>query len=1127
MMLATLGAFVQGLIDAFKARVLAFPGIFEAEACLKTQLDAINDIGLLQDATIVITPNGVNENILHTVKGNTITAFPYNLMTYTENLLLWSLNASTRSTVSSLDPFGVAKDIVLMSETTANASHRYNSQATTILSSGVVYTGSVFLKKGSGATAPDIVQLYMNNGFNVASYANFNISTGVVTATNLCTATIDNTGLSTGWWRCTFTITSSVGSTNSSLNIAHVNNNPLATRAPLYVGVVTNNTFIFGAQLEIASSVTTYEPVIFTPILQQGYAQHTRSTTGYKVDSDGRVNEVPQANLIPFSDALNSWSNVNLTVGINALTAPDGTMTADSSTRTGVSNRHQIAVSSYYTLTPIDNYVVSTYVKKDTGTATILSISNQSSFTVLAANFNIATGTVSGTVGCTATMTDEGNGWYRCAIYTGPVALNNFMMNQNGVLSTIGCYLWGMQVTRGTVLQPYYPTVNRANTPRVDYTDGSCPDLLLEQATTNLLVRSEEFDNGSWTKSNITVVPNTDTAPNGLLVANTLTATANDGFIQQNGTFSNLNLIRIPSIYLKRKTGTGDIYLEQGHQNIICNINSSTWTRCTFVCLPLVSTTTIVGGNFTVTTVSPHNLVTGDSVRWVNLGTLSGSGTPNGVTATVTVTSPTQYTFTSGVNTSTNNSQHFVSYLKIRFQTLGDEVYAWGAQLETVATTLQNNYYEPTSYIPTTTATVTRGADILNLYKIRENNLLNNTFSLFWEVRKIGGGASQDYHIGLTDNPGGFASNYFIINGLPLGGRRGDNGVNLTLTSIGNYQPLSTNYYKGLITCNNGIFDVWIDGTKLSTSTMVNYDKLIALSLVTTSSGTFNGISRYKQVLGWNRVLNRSEIDLLFAYPYFNAGYTPTNNELQQIINRAYAEGFTLPSTTILGHCDTLITEMKNDGVWNVSDVYYNFAYNDVTLTDWARINWKNPYGGLGIATLFGGVTYQTNGFKGDGVNGYVDVRFSAQAQAINYQLNNAGRMAVISNIGSGLGNSIDSSTDGERIRLAGSSNQRINSGTGNLNIGITFSGLGLKSIMRDSVTNIRLQDTTILYTRTATSTVLPQNKTLLGSANLDSMFDGAISAYWIGASINNTQINNFRTYYNTYLTNIGLTAFA
>jgi hypothetical protein len=45
MMLATLGAYVQGLIDAFKARVLAFPGIFEAEACLKTQLDAINDIG--------------------------------------------------------------------------------------------------------------------------------------------------------------------------------------------------------------------------------------------------------------------------------------------------------------------------------------------------------------------------------------------------------------------------------------------------------------------------------------------------------------------------------------------------------------------------------------------------------------------------------------------------------------------------------------------------------------------------------------------------------------------------------------------------------------------------------------------------------------------------------------------------------------------------------------------------------------------------------------------------------------------------------------------------------------------------------------------------------------------------
>jgi hypothetical protein len=1097
--------------------VLAFPGIFEAEACLKTQLDAINDIGLLQDATIVITPNGVNENILHTVKGNTITAPPYNLSQYTETTTLWQGGQAVLSIdTTQLNPFGVMSSVFLREAANTNVHVASNNIGATIVL-GKIYTFSVYFKKGTGATAPDIIQLTAVAGI-AGIYANFNITTGIVTLTSGCTATI--VSAPNGWWRCSITATATATSTVSGLRIYFCNNNPLSLFAPSYLGATTSNIFFIGTQIEESPVMTTYQPVIFTQILEQGYAQHTRSTTGHRVESTGLVREVPQANLIPFSQALNSWSNVNLAVGVNALIAPDGTMTADSSTRTGVSHRHQIAVSSYYTLTPIDNYVFSVYVKQGVGTATSIGLSNTSAQTINA-SFNISLGTINSVTGCTATISSEANGYYRCAIYFTSIAMNNAMMFHNGGIGLLGCYFWGMQVTRGTVLQPYYPTVNRANTPRIDYTDGSCPTLLLEGAVINNFLRSEQFDDASWIKSNITVLTNTEVAPNGLVDADTLTATANDADIAQPAISSSTNSSpRIFSVYLKRKTGGGLISLEMGRTIFNCTINSLTWTRCWALDTGLTSTVSATSGTYTVTTSSPHNLVTGDRLRWVRLTTTTGTlvASYNGA---ITVTSPTTYTFVSGILTGTGTSTHYVNTGRIRFATSGDEVYAWGAQLEVTPPFLQNGYYEPTSYIPTTAATVTRAQDFLSLYKIRENNLLNNTWSVFCDVKKIGGNAN-DAIIGISDSISATPTNGIIVSGVPLFVTKRDAGVTTLIVATTVYQPQATAYFKILITCNNGIVETWIDGSKLSTTTLVNYQLLSLLEIIAN-----NGISRYKQIVGWNRVLNRSEIDLLFAYPYYNAGYTPTNNELQQIINRAYAEGFTLPNATLLGHCDTLITEMKNDGVWNVSDVYYNFAYNDVTLSDWARINWMNPYGGLGIATLFGGVTYQTNGFKGDGVNGYVDVRFNAQAQAINYQLNNAGRMAVISNIGSGSGNSIDSSTNGERIRLSPSSNQRINSGTGNLNIGITFSGLGLKSIMRDSVTNIRLQDTTILYTRTATSTVLPQNKTLLGSANLDSMFDGAISAYWIGASINDTQINNFRTYYNTYLTNIGLTAFA
>ena len=36
-----------------------------------------------------------------------------------------------------------------------------------------------------------------------------------------------------------------------------------------------------------------------------------------------------------------------------------------------------------------------------------------------------------------------------------------------------------------------------SNVPRLDYSDGGCPNLLVEPQRTNLLLRSEEFDNAS------------------------------------------------------------------------------------------------------------------------------------------------------------------------------------------------------------------------------------------------------------------------------------------------------------------------------------------------------------------------------------------------------------------------------------------------------------------------------------------------------------------------------------------------------------------------------------------------------------------------------------------------------
>lgn len=71
-----------------------------------------------------------------------------------------------------------------------------------------------------------------------------------------------------------------------------------------------------------------------------------------------------------------------------------------------------------------------------------------------------------------------------------------------------------------------------ANVPRFDHNVSTRQSLglLVEEQRTNLLVRSEEFDNaGAWTKVGVTVSPNSITSPDGALTADTLVEDTSTG----------------------------------------------------------------------------------------------------------------------------------------------------------------------------------------------------------------------------------------------------------------------------------------------------------------------------------------------------------------------------------------------------------------------------------------------------------------------------------------------------------------------------------------------------------------------------------------------------------------------
>jgi hypothetical protein len=177
---------------------------------------------------------------------------------------------------------------------------------------------------------------------------------------------------------------------------------------------------------------------------------------------------------------------------------------------------------------------------------------------------------------------------------------------------------------------------------------------------------------------------------------------------------------------------------------------------------------------------------------------------------------------------------------------------------------------------------------------------------------------------------------------------------------------------------------------------------------------------------------------------------------------------------------------------------------------------------------LSGGLTYQTNGFKGNGTDGFINTNYNLSVVPTNYTLNNAGRMLVISEDATLSTMFYDgtASVNRNNMRRDNSQQIRINSSANALATTFNMVGVGLKSIMRDTSTDVRVQNGGSTLSTTQTSTLIENTQQLI-LRSATAYADACVSSYYMGASLTNTQINNFRTYYNTYLTNIGLTPYA
>ena len=130
-------------------------------------------------------------------------------------------------------------------------------------------------------------------------------------------------------------------------------------------------------------------------------------------------------------------------------------------------------------------------------------------------------------------ITDVGSGFYKVVVtanLTNPNSVRIFVTNGGTTTIAGNIYIQDAMLNQGMVSYPYVETTTASvaggileDMPRLDYSNGSCPSLLLEPSRTNLITSSEYF--GAYTNSDFTLTTNDSTSPEGLTNATLFEAT--------------------------------------------------------------------------------------------------------------------------------------------------------------------------------------------------------------------------------------------------------------------------------------------------------------------------------------------------------------------------------------------------------------------------------------------------------------------------------------------------------------------------------------------------------------------------------------------------------------------------
>lgn len=266
-----------------------------------------------------------------------------------------------------------------------------------------------------------------------------------------------------GWYRIVVEILS--GGVNPHIYMADANNSTTSA--------LSANYHITSPQFEQRDSVTAYTPTTTQPITNYIPVLQTAASGDPRFDHDpitgeskGLLIEEQRTNLLTYSEDFSSvWLGARAIIETNAIVAPDGTLTGDKFIATSDSGTHITRQNP--SVTSGTTYTLSLYAKK--AEYQYLRLEGANALGDKGATFNLNDGSVeSADVGATASISDAGNGWYRCVVSvtatstsTGglyPYLVDNSLQTTFTGDDFSGIYIWGAQQEAGSFPTSYIKT---------------------------------------------------------------------------------------------------------------------------------------------------------------------------------------------------------------------------------------------------------------------------------------------------------------------------------------------------------------------------------------------------------------------------------------------------------------------------------------------------------------------------------------------------------------------------------------------------------------------------------------------------------------------------------------------